>query len=460
MYYFLHRTIINSGLLFALLLAMAMPAPALSAQKPASIDSSETLSIDLPAEQVQRLAMVMALLHKYYVAPVDDKKLLDSTIASMVANLDPHSDFLDKDALKDMETTTSGQFEGIGIEVVPTSDGFIKVISPIDGTPAFNAGIKSGDLIIRVNHKLIRDLTLRDAINQIRGQRGTIVKLTVLRQYSKKPLEFSITRKSIKLHPVSAELLEEGYGYMRLSSFQENTRDEVVKQISKLQRSSPAPLRGIIIDLRDNPGGLLDVAVNVTNLFLDSAKLKQYKGVIVYTKGRIPSSNLQAFASGKDILKGLPLVVLINEGSASASEIMAGALKDYKRATIVGNRSFGKGSVQTILPVDEQSALKLTTALYYTPSGISIQARGIEPDIEIPNVTIEKPTDDEDQSNFSITEADLSKHLASSEDPHSADLATQREKIIAQKLTKLLYSDFQLLQALNILKGLQSGINQ
>jgi carboxyl-terminal processing protease len=420
-------------------------------------DGSETGTINLPLEDVQRLATVIAELHKYYIDPVDDKKLFNSAISGMVANLDPHSDFLDEDALRDLETTTTGKFDGIGIEVMP-SDGFIKVISPIDGTPSYKAGIKGGDLIVRIDHKLVRDMTLREAINMIRGPSGSVVHLTIIRKNAKKPLEFAVTREVIKLDTVRTELLQDGYGYIRLSFFQESTAQDLIKKVKQLQSKSSKPLKGVVLDLRDNPGGLLDASVDVTNLFLDSKRLNKYSRLIVYTKGRIPNADVRAFATGTDMLKGIPMVVLINENTASAAEIVSGALKDYKRATLVGHRTFGKGSVQTILPVDEKSALKLTTALYYTPSGVSIQARGIEPDIDIPDIVIPKPTDESaDDDDFSIAESDLKRHLNNVDGKNDAAAIAEKIKENDKKIQVLLYSDFQLLEALNVLKGLQAG---
>lgn len=411
-------------------------------------------TVTLPTQDIERFATVISQIHHYYVEPTDDKKLLNYAISGMLSSLDPHSDYLDESALKDLATTTTGKFGGIGIEILPV-DGFIKVISPIDDTPAYKAGIKAGDLIVRINNKLVRDIILRDAIDMIRGESGTKVHLTILRKDAKKPLEFDVTRQVIKYKTVKTELLPGNYGYIRLSFFQDSTRADLEKGIKNLQEEAGAPLKGVILDLRNNPGGLLDSAVDVTELFLDSKHLK-YSGLVVYTKGRIPSADIKVSATGHDILRGIPLVVMINEGSASASEIVAGALQDQKRATLVGQKSFGKGSVQTVLGIDETSAIKLTTALYYTPSGRSIQAKGIEPDIEIPDMTIPKPTTDDSEALLSVSEADLEKHLPNS----SADTAIKNKltsKEIEKKNQELLYSNFELYQTLNILKGLRAG---
>lgn len=413
-------------------------------------------SISLSKRDIERFAAVISQIHHYYIEPIDDKKLFNYAIAGMLSNLDPHSDYLDEDALKDLETTTSGKFGGIGIEILP-SDGFIKIVSPIDDTPAYRAGIKAGDLIVRIDDKLVRDMTLRDAMSMIRGSSGTKVHLTIVRKNAKKPLEFSITREIVKYQSVKTELLPGNYGYIRLSFFQDSTRGDLIKSIAQLQQKAGAPLKGIILDLRNNPGGLLDSAVDVTELFLDSRHLK-YDGLVVYTKGRIPSANIKATASGHDLLQGIPMVVMINEGSASAAEIVAGALQDQGRATLVGQRSFGKGSVQTVLGIDETSAIKLTTAVYYTPSGRSIQAQGIEPDIEIPDMTIPKPTEEDAEGLISVSEADLEKHLPNKSNMDAVAKSKEMAREINKKNQDLLYSDFQLYQALNILKGLRVGV--
>jgi carboxyl-terminal processing protease len=417
---------------------------------PAQKSSETEVSDNIPAQDIERLAAIIAQVHRYYVEPVENKKLFNYAISGMLSSLDPHSEYLDEDALKDLETTTSGKFGGIGIEILP-SDGFIKVVSPIDDTPAYKAGIKPGDLIVRISNKLVRDMTLRQAIDLIRGESGTKVHLTVLRQGEKKPLEFDITREVIKVQTVKTEVFLSEYGYIRLSFFQDTTHADLVKAIKRLQQQAKPSLKGVILDLRSNPGGLLDSAVDVTELFLDSKHLK-HDGLIVYTKGRIPSSDIKATAKGQDMLHGIPMVVMINEGSASAAEIVAGALQDQKRATLVGQKSFGKGSVQTILGLDAKSAIKLTTALYYTPNGRSIQARGIEPDIEIPDMTIPKPTTETSEL-LSVSEADLEKHLLNETDEEDSVKDKKASQEAEKKAQDLLYSDFQLYEALNILQG-------
>ncbi len=412
--------------------------------------ANQSNTINLPLKDIQRLATAIAQIKRYYVEPVDDDKLFNYAISGMLSNLDPHSDFLDADAVQDLQMATTGKFGGIGIEVVP-ENGFIKIISPIDGTPSYKAGIKAGDLIVRINNKLVGDMTLRQAIDLIRGDPGSKVQLTILRKDAKKPMEFALTREIIKIQTVKTELLDNQYGYIRLSFFQNDTKRDLINAINQLQQQAKGHLAGVIVDLRDNPGGLLDSAVDVTNMFLDSKHLK-YGGLIVYTKGRIPSSDIKAKADSSDVLHGIPMVVLINGGSASASEIVAGALQDQKRATLVGEKSFGKGSVQTVLPLDNDTMIKLTTAIYYTPSGRSIQAKGIVPDIGIPDLTI--PKGSKGDNTLNITEADLNKHLANG----SATTEAEPGQVKTDgKVEDLLYSDFQLYQALDILKGIATA---
>lgn len=413
--------------------------------------TSSPNAVHLSTQDLQRLATVIAQIQRYYVEPVDQKKLVTYAISGMLSNLDPHSDFLDAQALQDLEMTTTGRFGGIGIEVMP-DNGLIKIISPIDGTPAYQAGVKAGDMIVRINNKLVGDMTLREAIDLIRGEPGTKVQLTVLRKNEKKPLEFNITRQIIKVQTIKTELFDGKYGYIRISFFQNDTSRDLRKGIQQLQQQAQGKLAGVIIDLRNNPGGLLDSAEAISNMLLDSEHLK-YNRLVVYTKGRTPSSDLQYKATGQDLLKGIPMVVLINEGSASASEIVAGALQDQKRATLVGTKSFGKGSVQTVLPVDNDSMIKLTTALYYTPSGRSIQAQGIQPDIAVPDLQI-PDTKNPEEGFLSISEADLNRHLANANG--NAPAGSGQVKTDG-KIQNLLNSDFQMYEALMILRGLTSA---
>lgn len=421
--------------------------PAWAQTEPANKSSGNTLNLQL--KDVQRLATAIAQIKRYYVEPVDEKKLFDYAIAGMLTNLDPHSDYLDASSLQDLEMTTTGKFGGIGIEVVP-ENGFLKIISPIDNTPAYKAGIKSGDLILRINNKLVGDMTLREAIDMIRGEPNSKVTLTIIHKDAKKPVDLTLTREIIKIQTIKTELLDNNIGYIRLSFFQNETKNELINGINQLKQQAKGNLKGVILDLRNNPGGLLDAAVDVSNQLLDSKHLK-YGGLIVYTKGRIASSEIKAIANGADMLQGVPMVVLINEGSASAAEIVAGALQDQKRATVIGEKSFGKGSVQTVLPIDYDSAIKLTTALYYTPSGRSIQAKGIEPEITVDDLKVPKAQSDNAQ-NLVISEADLNKHLTDGSAAGTAAAAASTAP--SQKVQDLLYSDFQLYEAVNVLKGM------
>ncbi len=419
--------------------------------------SSERQSVSIPIHDIQRFSTVIAQIKRYYIDEKSDKDLFSSAIKGMVADLDPHSSFLDVDDLKDIDTVTSGEFGGIGVEIIP-ENGYIKVISPLDDTPAFKAGIKSGDMIIRINSQLIKKMTTREAINMIRGKRGTAVNLTILRKNEKKPLRFSVQRDIIKVDSVKSKLLDNKYGYVRIVFFQAPAKTELYAAINKLKKEAGGKLKGLIVDLRNNPGGLLDSAINVADTFLDANKLNHDK-LIVYTKGRIPGSDIRAKASPGDLINGVPIVVLINGGSASASEIVAGALQDYKRAVIMGTKSFGKGSVQTIIPIDNTTGIKLTTALYYTPAGRSIQAMGIIPDIIVPEMQVKKSEEENVLGN--LDEADLEGHLANgNKNPTETKPSKEKNNTTTEdeepKVNPLAYSDYQLFEALSMLKGLNA----
>lgn len=408
----------------------------------------------LPIKDIQRFSMVIAQIKQYYIEPVDDKTLFNSAIRGMLSSLDPHSDYLDPDSLKEIESATSGKFGGIGIEVMP-ENGLIKIISPLDDTPATRAGIEAGDTIVRVDGKMVKDMTLREAVNLMRGKKGTDVYLTIIRKNIKKPLNLKITRDIIRIQTIKSRMLEPGYGYFRVSFFQAPAKRDLIKAVAKLKKQAGGKLNGAIIDLRNNPGGLLDAAIDISDAFLDAKNLKDNK-LIVFTKGRVPGADIKAKATAGDILENTPIVVLINEGSASASEIVAGALQDHKRAVVMGAKSFGKGSVQTVIPIDYQSGIKLTTALYYTPNGRSIQAKGIDPDILVANLKIPKTKTDAIVFD-PLEEADLDGHLANGnestkEAKSKKDKAT---KAAAKKEEeKLIHEDYQLYTALMLLKGL------
>ncbi len=418
-------------------------------------------SLEIPVQDIQRFSTVIAQIKRYYIETPTDKELFNNAIRGMLLSLDPHSSFLDEDDLKDLQTVTTGEFGGIGIEIIP-ENGYIKVISPLDDTPAFKAGLKAGDLIVRINDKIIRKMTVRDAINMIRGKRGTFVDLTVLRKSEKKPLHFNVMRDVVKVASVKSKMLEPGYGYTRVVFFQAPAADDLKNAILKLQQEAKGKLQGLVLDLRNNPGGLLDSAIHISDLFLDAPKLK-YDGLIVYTKGRIPGTDIHAKATPGDMLEGVPMVVLINGGSASASEIVAGALQDYKRAIVMGTRSFGKGSVQTIIPIDRTSGIKLTTALYYTPAGRSIQATGIVPDIMVNELKVNKDKDTDDKLLDDVDEKDLSGHLGNPKNKESdktpKDIMNPTDEQTVIPLSPLVYEDYQLFEALNMLKGIHAERN-
>ncbi|EKD77025.1 MAG: hypothetical protein ACD_42C00499G0001, partial [uncultured bacterium] len=358
-------------------------------------------------EEIQNLISVVNAIHANYISPVDNKALFENAVNGMVTRLDPHSAYLNKNELTELETTVSGEFVGIGVELT-SEKGMLKVISPIDGSPAAKAGIKTGDYIIKVNNKLIQDMNVSESVSQIKGKPGTSVTLTLIRKGDDKPLVLTIPRDNIKVKAIDSKMLSPGFGYIRLSFFQGPVEQQLRASVEKLKTESQGHLKGLILDLRNNPGGLLDVSADVADLFLDKTETEKYRGLIVYTKGRIKNSDIAYHAHADDIIPRVPMVVLINGGTASASEIVAGALQDYKRAIVLGTRSFGKGSVQTIIPIGDDNALKLTTALYYTPSGREIQARGIEPDVVVPELSVE---DKKAGGLLDVDEANFDRHI-------------------------------------------------
>ncbi len=400
----------------------------------------------IPMEDVQRFSNALNEIKKYYVKPVSDKVLFDNAIRGMLSGLDPHSSYLDEEDFKELQTSTNGEFGGLGIEVT-MEDGVVKVVSPLEDTPAFKAGIKPGDYIIKLGSKSVQGLELKDAVNLMRGQAGSPIELTVLRKGETKPLNFTLVREKIMIKSVKSKLLDNKYAYIRLTQFQVLTYKDMEHAIEHLKHQAGGTLQGLVLDLRNNPGGLLDSAIQVSDAFLDKDK-KGHPEMIVYTQGRLPGSKFTAMAKQGDIIADVPMVVLINNGSASASEIVAGALKDNKRAIILGTRSFGKGSVQTVLPLDSKRGIKLTTALYFTPSGNSIQAKGITPDIIVEEVKVAKAADNKDGF-IGFEEADLSGHILNKNTTQTAPLKN------ANNVDKnLIREDYQLYAALTILKGL------
>ena len=397
----------------------------------------------LPLDQLRNFSDIFSRIKSDYVEDVEDEVLLEHAIRGMLSGLDPHSTYLSPDEYNELRIGTSGEFGGLGIQV-GMEDGFVKVISPIDDTPAFKAGLKAGDLIIRLDEQTVKGLTLNDAVKIMRGKPGTDIELTVVREGNDKPLTFVVTRDIIKVQSVKNRMLDPGYGYIRISNFQSRTAPQLMEALNDLKEENKADLKGLVLDLRNNPGGVLNAAAEVSDLFIN-------KGKLVYTEGRIDNSHYEYNAKPGDILDGAPVVVLINGGSASASEIVAGALQDHRRAIVMGSKSFGKGSVQTIQELRSGGAVKITTARYFTPNGRSIQGAGITPDIVLDKYTV---TSAEEDSLASIKEADLSNHISNptmtDEEIKKSDKASKKtkgDKILATE-------DYQLHEALLLLKGL------
>jgi carboxyl-terminal processing protease len=398
----------------------------------------------LPLDQLRNFSDIFSRIKSDYVEDVEDEVLLEHAIRGMLSGLDPHSTYLSPDEYNELRIGTSGEFGGLGIQV-GMEDGFVKVISPIDDTPAYEAGLKAGDLIIRLDEKTVKGLTLNEAVKIMRGKPGTDIELTVVREGMDKPLKFIVTRDIIKVKSVKNRMLDPGYGYIRISNFQSRTAPQLLEAINTLKEENEDNLKGLVLDLRNNPGGVLNAAAEVSDLFIN-------KGKLVYTEGRIDNSHYEYNAKPGDILDGAPVVVLINGGSASASEIVAGALQDHKRAVVMGSKSFGKGSVQTIQELRSGGAVKITTARYFTPHGRSIQGAGITPDIVLDKYTV---TSAEEDSIANIKESDLSNHISN---PTMSDDEIEQSKKDSAKKKKsdkiLATEDYQLHEALLLLKGL------
>ncbi len=428
-------------------IALVLSVPTLADSTTKKLSAAEKQSLQSFFTDLEAFTTAYSKIKGLYVEETDNKKLFTNAIKGMVSGLDPHSAYLEPKEQKNLLESASGKFGGLGI-VITKKDDAIQVISPIDDTPAYKAGIQAGDKIIKINDKIVREMTLEEGVSLMRGKAGTDIEITILRKNTK-PFAVKIIREIITIISVKGYLLEDGIGYVRVSSFQKPTTDLLEKTIERLKEENDGYLNSLILDLRNNPGGVLDGAVNVSNLFLDDA------GTIVYTKGRIRGSNTKFVSDSGDILNGSPMVVLINKGSASASEIVAGALQDHKRAIIMGNTSFGKGSVQTILELEGGYGLKITTARYYTPNDRSIQAKGIEPDIKLKNIKLGEEKD----SIIETQESDLKGHLEV-EDPSKL---SDKEILNAQKSKKSeenkkalakLEKDYFVLQAHNLLKAL------
>ena len=450
--------LILSGAIIGILISINLP-----------VFADKTKSTNLPIDELRIFAEVFGKIKSDYVEPIEDKKLINEALNGMLSGLDPHSTFLDKDNFKDLQQGTSGEFGGLGIEV-GMEDGFVLVISPIEDTPAYNAGLKSGDLIMKLDSTAVKGLTLNEAVKLMRGKPGSSIILQVFRKGIDSPFNLKVTRAQIKTKSVKAKLIEPNYAYIRVTQFQERTGEDLAIALKKLRAENKFAFNGIILDIRNNPGGLLNSSVAVSAAFLKEGDL------VVYTEGRAPDSKMNLTTSPENFInndpdknnflkdlhvdiKDTPMVVLINNGSASASEIVAGALQDHKRALIVGTRSFGKGSVQSILPMMNGTAIKLTTARYFTPNGRSIQAKGIEPDIIV----------EDGMENLVIREVDLNNRLSNPGDARTKskeakpDLKEVKdgptgdgpEALRNFKPTKFgEEDDKQFIEALNILKGI------
>jgi len=426
-----------------------------------AVAQREAAKFPLPVDELRAFAEVFGAIKSSYVEPVEDKKLITEAISGMLTGLDPHSAYLDQDAFRELQVGTQGEFGGLGIEV-GMEEGFVKVVSPIEDTPAFRAGLKPGDFIIKIDDTSVKGMNLTEAVKRMRGKPRTSIRLTILRKGEPKPFEVTLTRDVIRVQSVKSKLIEPGYGWVRVSQFQEHTGENLAKHVEGLYKNGP--LKGLVLDLRNDPGGLLNGAVGIASAFL------QPRALVVSTDGRTEDAKRKFIAAPEDYLRGsrqdylrnlpadlktVPMVVLVNGGSASASEIVAGALQDHKRATVMGTATFGKGSVQTILPLGNSTAIKLTTARYYTPSGRSIQAKGILPDIIVEDPTA--PTVGR------LREADLEKHLLNDQEKDAKSEKSQRTGTkqptdADEKPPALLEfasdKDFQFQQALKHLKGL------
>ncbi|WP_018151966.1 S41 family peptidase [Leeia oryzae] len=452
------------------------PAPAASGATATATAAGNTL----PVNELNEFVQVFGRIKQDYVEPVEDKKLIKEAINGMLTGLDPHSSYLDEEAFKELNEETKGEFGGLGMEV-GMEDGIVKVTAPIDDTPAYRAGIKSGDYIVKLDDTPVKGMTLEDAVKKMRGKPDTPITLTIFRKTESKPIVVTLKRAIIKVASVKSRMLEPGYGYVRLTQFKERSTEDVAKAIDTLYKQNKAPLKGLVLDLRNDPGGLLTSAVGVSSLFLPE------KSLVVYTDGRSEDSKSKFYASREyydpratlgstDPLKlapkeskTVPLVVLVNGGTASASEIVSGALQDHKRAIVVGTQTFGKGSVQTVLPLGPQSAIKLTTARYFTPNGRSIQAQGIKPDVEAQEATIKA---DDTQDSLRIREADLEHHLdnpttnspatktAPAKQPLIPPVQTDKPDDASKTADAATKDDFQLTQALNVLKVQQILLKQ
>ena len=417
--------------------AQTTPASAASAGEPARAGSTAAADpVDL--QDIRNFSRVYQMVRQAYVEKVDNKTLMKAAITGMLAGLDPHSEYLDKEGLQQLSEDTSGQYSGLGIEVLQV-DGGLRIVSPIDDTPAARAGIKPGDNIVKIDGKLVDPQNVNEMFQRLRGKPGSKITLTIVHEGSDKLVDLPLVRELISVSSVKVRELEPGYAYIRISQFQDDTAADLQKKLGELIAKN-GPQKGAVLDLRNNPGGLLTAAVGVSDDFLDN-------GVIVTTRGRLPDANMSFSAHPGDLLDGAPMIVLTNHGTASAAEIVSGALKDNHRALTMGQRSFGKGVVQTVLPLDADHAVKITTARYYTPNGTSIQAEGIKPDIALADLAVSQA----DHPPVLISsEADLPNHLANEKAATATDIDDDGSAADARLAT----SDYALAQALNVLKGM------
>jgi len=434
------RTVILLSIVFLAGVMVALTSGVMADKSSAKYDG-------IPLDDIRTLSEVFGKIKENYVEDIDDKKLLTDAIRGMLSGLDPHSNFLDLEEYKELTVGTKGEFGGLGI-VVGMENGFVKVISPIDDTPAQRAGIKAGDFIIKLDEKPVKGMTLDDAVKLMRGKPGSKIKLLISREGTDKPFDVVLKRDRIRVKSVKSRMLEPGYAYLRITQFQERTTDDLNKAIKKLKKQSKGTLKGVVLDLRNNPGGLLDAAVGVSDAFLT-------KGIIVSVRGRHADNQHVYQATPADLTGGSPLVVLVNGGSASASEIVAGALQDHKRGVVMGQLTFGKGSVQSIVKLTNDTALKMTTARYYTPKDRTIQAQGIKPDIELSNLKVDAAA----ESQF-VKEADLHGHLENENgkskggNKGNPKAGVKKSPKKAKQEKSLAEEDYHLYEALNLLKGL------
>ncbi len=417
---------LSAGVLLGFLLATAQQVFA----------ERETPTQEVPLEELRTFTEVFSRIQDGYVESIGDRELIENAIRGMLSGLDPHSSYLDPQEYDDLQAGTSGEFGGLGIEV-GMENGFVKVIAPIDDTPADRAGVQAGDLIIRIDGQPVKGMSLNEAVTLMRGEPGSKITLTIVRDGREQPFDLTLERAVIQVESVKTRMLAPGFAYLRISQFQQRTGEDVLEAIDQLKREADDDLQGMVLDLRNNPGGVLNAAVEVADAFITN-------GRIVSTRGRLERAEMSFSATPNDAIGGAPLVVLVNGGSASASEIVAGALQDQGRAVVMGRKTFGKGSVQTILPLQDGAAIKLTTARYYTPEGRSIQAEGIVPDVPVAEVTV---SEREDNGPRPLAEADLTRHL-------EGDGEGQTDAERAAEEIRLVREDYALAQALNLLRGL------